>query len=222
MAGPQIGPSPHGRAVAPHNRCSLAPRPSPLRGIEQRSQGGTPLTELQSVSLSGEAARTGEALGGRRFRATKVVPPRCPGLIDRPRLPALASRLTAKRLAVMKAPAGFGKTSLAARWSDGLRESASSGAWLGINSGEDEPSRTRGQQDVYAIAIRQREQCRLRVIGLGLARAGDWAGSPAQRRRSTLPGRRMRGAIRIDGTHHVGVGLGLVGLPQAGQFFDRG
>jgi LuxR family transcriptional regulator, maltose regulon positive regulatory protein len=70
-----------------------------------------------------------------------VVPPRCPGLIDRPRLLALASRLTAKRLAVIKAPAGFGKTSLAASWSDWLRESANSVAWLAIDSGDDEPSR---------------------------------------------------------------------------------
>ena len=100
-----------------------------------------PLTELQSASLSGEAARKGQVLGGRRFLATKVVPPRCPGLIDRPRLLALASRLTAKRLAVIKAPAGFGKTSLAAGWSDWLRASASSVAWLAIDSGDDEPSR---------------------------------------------------------------------------------
>ena len=100
-----------------------------------------PLTELQSVSLSGKAARKGQVLGGRDFLATKLVPPRCPGLIDRPRLLALASRLPATRLAVIKAPAGFGKTSLAVGWSDWLRRSGSSVAWLATDSGDDEPSR---------------------------------------------------------------------------------
>jgi LuxR family maltose regulon positive regulatory protein len=97
------------------------------------------LTELQSVSLS-EAARKSQALGRKHFLATKVVPPRSPGLIDRPRLLDLASRLSAKRLAVIKAPAGFGKTSLAATWSDRIRRDGSLVAWLTIDSGDDEPS----------------------------------------------------------------------------------
>ena len=58
------------------------------------------MTELQSAFLSGEATRKGQVLGGKHFLATKVVPPRCPGLIDRPRLLALASGLPARRLAV--------------------------------------------------------------------------------------------------------------------------
>ena len=46
------------------------------------------------------------------FLATKVVPPRLPtGLIDRPRLASLAAQTEKKRLTVIKAPAGFGKTS---------------------------------------------------------------------------------------------------------------
>jgi ATP/maltotriose-dependent transcriptional regulator MalT len=117
------------------------PAPIPLTGDRTTIPRGMLLTELQSASLSGGALRKGQVLDGRRFLVTKVVPPRCPGLIGRPRLLALASRLTAKRLAVIKAPAGFGKTSLAASWSDWLRESASSVAWLAIDSGDDEPSR---------------------------------------------------------------------------------
>jgi len=117
------------------------PAPIPLTGDRTTIPRGMLLTELQTASLSGGAVRKGQVLDGRRFLATKVVPPRCPGLIGRPRLLALASRLTAKRLAVIKAPAGFGKTSLAASWSDWLRESASSVAWLAIDSGDDEPSR---------------------------------------------------------------------------------
>ena len=49
--------------------------------------------------------------------ATKVFPPRLPaGLIDRPRLASLAAQTETKRLTVIKAPAGFGKTSLALTW----------------------------------------------------------------------------------------------------------
>ena len=70
--------------------------------------------ELHSVSARGPAIAKGPLPGGKRspFLATKILAPRCPGLIDRPRLFALASQIPAKRLAVIKAPAGFGKTSL--------------------------------------------------------------------------------------------------------------
>ena len=75
------------------------------------------------------------------FPITKVLSPRCVGLIDRPRLLAVASRLPAKRLAVIKAPAGFGKTSLAASWSEWLGQHGSSVAWLNIDPDDDESAR---------------------------------------------------------------------------------
>jgi len=54
--------------------------------------------------------------------ATKLFPPRLPsGLIDRPRLNGLAGQAENKRLTVIKAPAGFGKTSLALAWLSRLR-----------------------------------------------------------------------------------------------------
>jgi LuxR family transcriptional regulator, maltose regulon positive regulatory protein len=80
-------------------------------------------------------------LGGKhlRFLATKIVPPRRQGLIERPRLLALTSQLSEKRLAVVKAPAGFGKTSLAATWSQRLQQGENALAWLTIDSEDDEP-----------------------------------------------------------------------------------
>jgi LuxR family transcriptional regulator, maltose regulon positive regulatory protein len=74
-----------------------------------------------------------------RFLATKVVPPRCQGLIERPRLLALTTQLSEKRLAVVKAPAGFGKTSLAATWLQRLQQGENALAWLAIDSEDDEP-----------------------------------------------------------------------------------
>jgi LuxR family maltose regulon positive regulatory protein len=48
-----------------------------------------------------------------RTIATKVLAPRCVGLIERPRLIELVIHVQMKRLTVIKAPAGFRKTSLA-------------------------------------------------------------------------------------------------------------
>ena len=71
--------------------------------------------------------------------ATKVVPPRCVGLIERPRLLGLVTQVQAKRLTVIKAPAGFGKTSLAVAWADRLEKSRNSVAWFSIDADDDEP-----------------------------------------------------------------------------------
>ncbi|MEA3092322.1 MAG: hypothetical protein QOJ04_3664 [Caballeronia sp.] len=76
------------------------------------------------------------------FLATKVFPPRLPaGLIDRPRLLSLAGKAEYKRLTVIKAPAGFGKTSLALTWLDGLNAGGAFVAWLSLDTEDDEPAR---------------------------------------------------------------------------------
>jgi LuxR family maltose regulon positive regulatory protein len=75
------------------------------------------------------------------FLATKVVPPRLPtGLIDRPRLARLAERAEGKRLTVIKAPAGYGKTSLALTWLYRLRARGAQVAWLSLDAWDDEPA----------------------------------------------------------------------------------
>ena len=54
-----------------------------------------------------------------RVLVTKILPPRsAPGLIDRPRLLGLINQVQIKRLTVIKAAAGFGKTCLAAAWAE--------------------------------------------------------------------------------------------------------
>ncbi|HEY2022628.1 LuxR C-terminal-related transcriptional regulator [Paraburkholderia sp.] len=77
------------------------------------------------------------------FPVTKALRPRLPaGLIDRPRLVALAAKAESRRLTVIKAPAGFGKTSLALTWIDRrLNASGAFIAWLSLDSGDDEPAR---------------------------------------------------------------------------------
>src|SRR5205085_69772 len=71
----------------------------------------------------------------------KMVPPRSAGLIPRPRLLNMVSQLPNRRLAVIKAQAGFGKTSLAAEWLELLRQDGNVVAWLTIDPEDDEPQR---------------------------------------------------------------------------------
>ena len=75
------------------------------------------------------------------FLATKIVPARFGGLVARPRLLAILSELPAKRLGVIKAPAGFGKSSLAAAWAEKLEQSGNCVGWLTIDSDDDEATR---------------------------------------------------------------------------------
>ncbi|WP_175150223.1 LuxR C-terminal-related transcriptional regulator [Paraburkholderia ultramafica] len=76
------------------------------------------------------------------FLATKVLPPRLPaGLIERPRLISLGRQAEYKRLTVIKAPAGFGKTSLALTWLGRLHAGGAFVAWLSVDTEDDEPAR---------------------------------------------------------------------------------
>jgi LuxR family transcriptional regulator, maltose regulon positive regulatory protein len=75
------------------------------------------------------------------FLATKIVPARFRELVARPRLLAILSELPAKRLGVIKAPAGFGKSSLAAAWAEKLEQSGDCVGWLTVDSDDDEATR---------------------------------------------------------------------------------
>jgi hypothetical protein len=88
-------------------------------GTGPSPDGNAPLTEPALTGSEGEPPPPKGAILDRKqleFLATKLVPPRCEGLIPRPRLLDMVSQLSGKRLAMIKAPAGFGKTSLAAAW----------------------------------------------------------------------------------------------------------
>ena len=81
------------------------------------------------------------ARGQLPFLATKILPARFAGLVARPRLLAILSELPARRLGIIKAPAGFGKTSLAAAWAEGLEQSGNYVGWLTIDTDDDEATR---------------------------------------------------------------------------------
>lgn len=74
--------------------------------------------------------------------ATKLMPPRrAPGLIRRERLLALIDQVQAKGLTVIRAAAGFGKTSLAGAWAGELQRAGHCVAWLSLDADDDEPTR---------------------------------------------------------------------------------
>jgi ATP/maltotriose-dependent transcriptional regulator MalT len=75
------------------------------------------------------------------FLATKIVPARFGGLVARARLLAILSELPSKRLGVIKAPAGFGKSSLAAALAEKLEQSGNFVGWLNIDTDDDEATR---------------------------------------------------------------------------------
>jgi LuxR family maltose regulon positive regulatory protein len=73
---------------------------------------------------------------------TKIEAPRSTvGLMDRPRLLAFLPLVRAKQLTVIKAPAGFGKSSVAATWAEHLRQTESRVAWLGLDQDDNVPTR---------------------------------------------------------------------------------
>jgi LuxR family transcriptional regulator, maltose regulon positive regulatory protein len=74
--------------------------------------------------------------------ATKVLRPRSAmGVIERPQLLDLVGQVQAKQLTIIKAGAGFGKTSLAVRWAEQLQQGGNLVAWLALDAEDNEPTR---------------------------------------------------------------------------------
>ena len=111
----------------------------PPNGGRTHGDKGEPLIQPRSNNLA-----TGTATlpaRGQPFLATKILPAQFGGLVARPRLIAILSELPAKRLAVIKAPAGFGKSSLAAACAEKLEQDGNCVGWLTIDSDDDEATR---------------------------------------------------------------------------------
>src|SRR6201987_364622 len=79
--------------------------------------------------------------GRPQLLATKILRPRtAPGLIERQRLNGLAAQVPEKQLAIIKAGAGFGKTSLALSWAQSLEENGHRVAWFSVDAEDNEPT----------------------------------------------------------------------------------
>ncbi len=77
---------------------------------------------------------------GPQVALTKIMPPVVgKAIVERPRLFSVLDAAAARRLVLFKAPAGYGKTTLAAAWCQKLRLNGAIVAWLSLDSDDDEP-----------------------------------------------------------------------------------
>lgn len=85
--------------------------------------------------------------------ATKLMPPRRGrGTLPRPRLEQLIDRIAECSLTVLKAPPGFGKSTLASTWAEAALARGARVAWLTLDEADDSPERLL----LYAAAAIQR------------------------------------------------------------------
>ncbi|HXG29139.1 MAG TPA: LuxR C-terminal-related transcriptional regulator [Nevskiales bacterium] len=76
------------------------------------------------------------------FVTTKLRPPtNKANLIERPRLMEILGHTLSRKLALIHAPAGFGKTTLAAQWHDRLHATGITVAWLAIDAADNDLER---------------------------------------------------------------------------------
>jgi LuxR family maltose regulon positive regulatory protein len=85
---------------------------------------------------------------------TKVLQPPGALVIERPRLLEAVAQGQMRRLSLIKAPAGFGKTSLAIAWAERLARSGHLVAWFSIDTDDNEPT-----QFLYYLCHAIRRAC---------------------------------------------------------------
>ena len=99
---------------------------------------------LASLSITGQT-------GGYQDLLLKVTPPRVPRhLVTRKRLVSTADALRDASILLVRAPAGFGKTSLLAQWRKEIQATGVAVAWVS-SDGRDDPHRL---MQTLALAVR--------------------------------------------------------------------
>ncbi len=77
--------------------------------------------------------------GDASLLATKLIPPQRPkGMVGRSRLTARAGEIESHLLTLVKAPAGFGKTTLALEWMDALKHAGHRAGWFTVDAEDDD------------------------------------------------------------------------------------
>ncbi len=113
--------------------------------------------------------------------STKLRPSQArPKLVARPRLVSSLTREPGRRLTLLSAPAGFGKTTLLNKWSKGHAGGGRSVAWLSLDEGDNDPTRflsylvgalrtvEEGLGEGVLAALRSPQSPRLKALGAAL------------------------------------------------------
>jgi len=95
---------------------------------------------------------------------TKMIPPRrSRGVLPRPRLERLADAMGEHKVTIVKAPAGYGKSTLGRTWIEELGAAGARVGWLSADAADADPSRLA----VYIAATLNRADAGLgRVVGV--------------------------------------------------------
>jgi LuxR family transcriptional regulator, maltose regulon positive regulatory protein len=122
----------------------FAYKPLYICGINGSQRGSSTPRGVGSVMVGATISERVEVAGSSglpQIALTKTVPPSANRVhVERPQLLSLLNESASRRLIVIKAPAGYGKTTLAVDWSERLRRSSSIIAWLSLDEDDNEPS----------------------------------------------------------------------------------
>ncbi len=89
-----------------------------------------------------EETRVGPAILPQALVTTKLRAPRTrPNLVARPRLREALDRDEVCLLTLVSAPAGFGKTTLLAEWSEDRSDGGGQVAWVSLEDSDNDPAR---------------------------------------------------------------------------------
>jgi LuxR family transcriptional regulator, maltose regulon positive regulatory protein len=162
-------------------------RPAPaITGPRALCPDRPPVTRLRDTATDAAPAR-----GLRRGR-----PPFRPGLVPRERLVARLANAAAVPVALVVAPAGYGKTTILAEWAE---QDGRPFAWLALDRDDDDPTRL-----LFAIALALDE---IEPVGREIfahsARRAEGADMLAQRLARSLSGRRQPFVLVLDDAHLV-------------------
>src|SRR3712207_368956 len=84
---------------------------------------------------------SGPTVAGAPLLATKRYAPRWrPGLVSRPHLIARLDQGAGRKLTLVAAPAGFGKTTLLAEWLAAAPAGGRPAAWVSLDPGDNDPA----------------------------------------------------------------------------------
>jgi len=150
-------------------------------GFARRSAAPTPAAHVTGITSTEAAGSLPGALAGRlhdQLMTTKLAhPPARPALVPRPRLMNRLEAGLQRKLTLIAAPAGYGKTTLVSAWHATAPGSAWPLAWLSLDVGDNDPVRFWS----YAIAALQTLHAGLGADALALLQSPQDMSMPPRR-----------------------------------------